>query len=108
MVHVAAYSVRPGTLAAREMKDDVPQDVKKERLERIEQLQAKIAGEINAELLNKTVEVLVEKREKGKWSGRTRGDKLVFFTEKGNYQSCLINLKITHTSPWSMRGILSS
>jgi tRNA-2-methylthio-N6-dimethylallyladenosine synthase len=108
MVHVAAYSIRPGTLAAREMKDDVPQDVKKVRLERIEQLQAKIAGEINAELLNKTVEVLVEKREKGKWSGRTRGDKLVFFAEKGNFQSCLMNLKITHTSPWSMIGILSS
>ena len=36
MVHVAAYSPRPGTLAAREMEDNVPPEVKKERLEKIE------------------------------------------------------------------------
>ncbi len=38
MVHVAAYSPRPGTLAAREMEDNVPPEIKKERLDKIEQL----------------------------------------------------------------------
>jgi tRNA-2-methylthio-N6-dimethylallyladenosine synthase len=33
MVHVAAYSPRAGTLAARDMKDDVPAEVKKKRVE---------------------------------------------------------------------------
>jgi tRNA-2-methylthio-N6-dimethylallyladenosine synthase len=107
MVHVAAYSTRPGTLAAREMEDNVPSEVKKERLEKIEQLQAKIVGEINNRLMDQIVEILVERKEKGKWCGRTRGDKLVFFADKGDYQSRLVNLRITHTSPWSLTGTLS-
>jgi tRNA-2-methylthio-N6-dimethylallyladenosine synthase len=107
MVHVAAYSTRPGTLAAREMEDNVPSEVKKERLEKIEQLQAKIVGEINNKLMDQIVEILVERKEKGKWCGRTRGDKLVFFADKGDYQSRLVNLRITHTSPWSLTGTLS-
>jgi tRNA-2-methylthio-N6-dimethylallyladenosine synthase len=106
MVHVAAYSSRPDTLAARELEDNVPPEVKKHRLERIEQLQAKIVGEINARMQDKVVEVLVEGKEKGKWNGRTRGDKLVFFNDKGNYQSRLVNIKITRTSPWSLTGDL--
>ena len=79
-VHVAAYSPRPGTTAARELEDDVPINEKKRRLNEIEQLQESIATEINAQLLGKTAEVLVEGKKGGKWQGRTRSDKLVFFT----------------------------
>ena len=104
MVHVAAYSPRPGTIAAREMADNVAPEVKKERLEKIEHLQTGIAGEINARLQDRMVEVLVEGKKKGKWTGRTRGDKLVFFSGRGSYQSRLVNVKITHTSPWSLTG----
>ena len=104
MVHVAAYSPRPGTLASREMPDNVPPEEKKRRLDSIEQLQAKIAGEINARCRDATAEVLVEGKEKGKWFGRTRGDKLVFFTGKEDYQSQLVNILITRTSPWSLSG----
>jgi tRNA-2-methylthio-N6-dimethylallyladenosine synthase len=104
LVHVAAYSPRPGTLAAREMKDDVPEITKKNRLESIEQLQAEIAGTINARMQDSVVEVLVEGQEKGKWSGRTRGDKLVFFPDVTNRLSQLVEVKIAHTSPWSMSG----
>jgi tRNA-2-methylthio-N6-dimethylallyladenosine synthase len=107
LVHVAAYSPRTGTLAAREMADNVPAEVKKQRLEKIEQMQAKIAGEINARFQDEVVEVLVEGKKKGKWTGRTRGDKLVFFSHQDNYQSCLVNVKITHTSPWSLAGELN-
>jgi tRNA-2-methylthio-N6-dimethylallyladenosine synthase len=106
MVHVACYSPRPDTLASKEMSDSVSSDIKKRRLEQIEQLQAKVVGEINANLQGKVVEVLVEKKEKGKWSGRTRGDKLVFFVAKKDYYSCLVDLKITHTSPWSLIGTI--
>jgi tRNA-2-methylthio-N6-dimethylallyladenosine synthase len=106
MVHVASYSPRPGTLAFREMDDNVPQDVKKERLQHIELLQTTICGEINANLKYKIVEVLVEKREKGKWSGRTRGDKLAFFIENANYLARLVNLRITSTTPWSLTGTI--
>ena len=79
-VHVAAYSPRPGRMAARDLVDDVPPEVKKARLDAVEQLQEKIATEINARLLGQTVEVLVESQNKGRWQGRTRSDKIVFFT----------------------------
>jgi tRNA-2-methylthio-N6-dimethylallyladenosine synthase len=106
MVHVAAYSPRPGTLAARNMEDDVPSETKKMRLEAIEQLQAQIAGEVNARLLDRVVEILVERQEKGRWCGRTRSDKLVFFNDKDDYQSRMVKVKITRTGPWSLTGRL--
>ncbi len=104
MVHVAAYSVREGTTAARELEDDVPDGVKKERLKKIEEAQAKIASEINAGLLGKTVEVLVEGKKDGKWQGRTKTDKLVFFSDNGNWQGKLVPIEIDKTSPWSLQG----
>jgi tRNA-2-methylthio-N6-dimethylallyladenosine synthase len=106
MVHVAAYSPREGTLAAREMEDNVPPEEKKKRLEKIEQLQSVVVGDINAALKNQIVEILVEKKEKGKWCGRTRGDKLVFFSAEGDYLSSLVKVRITHTSPWSFTGVV--
>jgi tRNA-2-methylthio-N6-dimethylallyladenosine synthase len=104
MVHVAAYSPRSGTLAARTMEDNVPSAVKKQRLEKVEKLQAGIQSEINARMKGQTVEVLVERKEKGKWAGRTRGDKLVFISDERDLLSRLVNVKIIRTSPWSLTG----
>jgi tRNA-2-methylthio-N6-dimethylallyladenosine synthase len=103
-VHVAAYSPRPGTAAARTLEDNVPQEEKRERLRRIEQLQERIASEINARLLNKTIEVLVEGREKEKWQGRSRSGKLIFFTHNADCSGQLIKIRIEKTSPWSLQG----
>jgi tRNA-2-methylthio-N6-dimethylallyladenosine synthase len=103
-VHLAAYSPRPGTIAAREMADDVPEDEKKRRLKMLESLQENILTEINADLKGKIVEILVEGKQKGKWFGRTGTDKLVFFTDNVNYTGKLVNLKIDQTSPWSLQG----
>jgi len=103
-VHVAAYSPRPGTLAAKKFKDNVPPAEKRERLSQIEQLQERVAAEINARLLGKTVEVLVERKEKGKWQGRTRTGKLVFFSNSGDYVGQLVKIRIEKTSPWSLQG----
>ena len=103
-VHVAAYSPRPGTLASRQFEDNVPPAEKKERLQRSEQLQERIATEINAQLLDKTVEVLVEGRKEGKWWGRTRSGKLVFFSDHGSFLGQLVKIRIEKTSPWSLQG----
>ncbi|HEY51526.1 MAG TPA: tRNA (N6-isopentenyl adenosine(37)-C2)-methylthiotransferase MiaB [Dehalococcoidia bacterium] len=103
-VHVAAYSPRPGTSAARELADDIPLVVKKERLNVIEHLQEKIAAEINGHLLGETVEILVESRAKGKWQGRTRTGKLVFFRDSHDYLWKMANVQIGKTSPWSLQG----
>jgi tRNA-2-methylthio-N6-dimethylallyladenosine synthase len=108
VVHVAAYSPRPGTAAARDLADDVPETVKKQRLERIEQLQAGIAGEINAALEGTLQEVLVEGREKARWFGRTASDKLVFFSSAEDCQGKLLAIEITRGGPWSLSGRIAS
>ena len=103
-VHVAAYSPRPDTVACREYQDNVPAEVKRERLRKIEELQATIASEINSELQGKQVEVLVEGTKGGKWFGRSRSNKLVFFEDDGDWLGQLAEVKIKKTSPWSLGG----
>ena len=103
-VHAAAYSTRPGTIAARKLEDDVPQEGKKRRLETIERLQEEIASRINARLQDTTTAVLVEGREKGKWKGRNRNDKLVFFEDDRDLLGKTVDVRIQKTSPWSLQG----
>jgi tRNA-2-methylthio-N6-dimethylallyladenosine synthase len=107
-VHVAAYSPRAGTLAAEKLEDNIPPEDKKGRLDKIERLQEGIATEINARLLGKTVEVLVEGRKKEKWYGRSKSGKLVFFSDDSDCLGKLINTRIERTSPWSLQGRVKS
>ena len=107
-VHTAAYSTRPGTIAARRMEDDVPDHEKKARLQAIEELQERIVSEINAGLLGRTVEALVDGHNKGQWQGRTRSDKLVFFPHEADLLGELAQVRISKTGPWSLQGALSN
>lgn len=102
-VHVATYSPRPGTIAWRRLPDDVPQEVKMERLRAVEDLEARIAGEINGALLGRTVEVLVEEEKGGKLGGRTRSGKLVHFSGEAR-PGDLARVVIERASPWSLQG----
>jgi tRNA-2-methylthio-N6-dimethylallyladenosine synthase len=102
-VHCAVYSPRKGTAAA-EYKDDVAPTEKKRRLYMVEELEKKIATEINAALRGKKMEVLIEGKKKGKWQGRSRSDKLVFVASETNLQGKLVTVEITETSPWSLKG----
>jgi len=103
-VHIAAYSPRPGTIAAREYEDNIPAATKKARFNAIEKLQEEIATAINAQLSGRILEVLVEGRKKGKWHGRSRNGKLVFCTSRDNLLGQLVNVRIIKTSPWSLQG----
>ena len=105
-VHIAAYSPRPGTFAARKLADNIPPAEKKRRREHLERLQEKIASGINARLKGKTVEVLVEGEKGGRWWGRTRTDKLVFFNDSRDCRGKLIKVRVEKTSPWSLQGIV--
>jgi tRNA-2-methylthio-N6-dimethylallyladenosine synthase len=106
--HIAAYSPRTGTIASREYIDDVPPEVKKERVAIVEKLQGEIAAEKNASLLGTDVEVLVEGKKQGKWHGRSRNGKLVFFNDNNNLLGRVVKVKIEKTSPWSLQGVLST
>jgi tRNA-2-methylthio-N6-dimethylallyladenosine synthase len=107
-VHVAAYSTRPGTIAARKLEDDVPHEEKKRRLKAVEQLQEAVVTHINAGLKGTAAEVLVEGREKGRWKGRNRNDKLIFLEDDRDLQGHTINVRIEKTSPWWLQGVAVS
>lgn len=106
VVHLARYSVRPGTVAARTMEDDVPDNEKWNRFRLIEELQEGIATEINQKYLGETVEVLFEGKNKDRWRGRTPTNKLVFVESELNLLGTVQPVKITWTGPWSMQGSL--
>ena len=104
--HVAMYSPRPGTASAK-MADDVPPEEKKRRLQAVNELQERILADINRQLLGQHVEVLVEEKHKGRWKGRTRTNKLVFFEETGgdlDWRGKRVHVEITWAGPWSMLG----
>jgi tRNA-2-methylthio-N6-dimethylallyladenosine synthase len=106
VVHLARYSVRPGTLAARKMDDDVPDEEKWRRFRLVEDLQETIAGEINHRYLDSTTEILFEDHNKGRWRGRTPTNKLVFVESEQDLRGKIREVLITWTGPWSMQGQL--
>jgi len=108
VAHLARYSPRPQTVAQRSMSDDVPEEEKMRRFRALEEVQAQVADRINRRHLGHTVEVLVEASHKGKWRGRTRTNKLVFFEDPVDRLGQTVKVKITWTGPWSMQGALTS
>src|SRR6266496_3456443 len=119
VVHVAAYSVRPGTVAAR-WEDDIPLAEKKRRLHAVEEVQAGIALELNQKLIGKIEEVLVEDinntHGRQQWKGRNRTNKWVFFPHPGE-EVCedekipriikpgdLVKVHIERATSWSLQG----
>ena len=82
------YSERPGTLAERRYKDDVPEEVKKKRLQEIVDLQSRLSFESNKRDLGKTFKVLIEgdsKKNDKEWKGRNSQNKVIVFP-KENYE----------------------
>jgi tRNA-2-methylthio-N6-dimethylallyladenosine synthase len=108
VAHLARYSARPKTVAARNMEDDVAEDEKMRRYRELETLQEEIASRINAAYVGNEVEILVEGKQKSRWKGRTRTNKLVFFSSPEDHLGRLVNVNIEWAGPWSMQAHLSS
>ena len=104
-VHIARYSPRPDTLAARKMTDNIPEKEKECRRRTLDELQAKISAEINQKLVGQTVQVLVETQQKGRWRGRTRTGKLVYFEQPDVLVGEMVNVEIEWAGPWSLVGV---
>jgi tRNA-2-methylthio-N6-dimethylallyladenosine synthase len=107
VIHVAAYSPRPGTFAYRKQVDDVPRDVKRERLQVIEELHARSSSAINRRSLGRQVEVLVEREQDGRSTGRTRSGQLVHFDGTGHLGT-LVDVTVDEVTAWSLHGRLAS
>lgn len=86
--YMFAYSERPKTLAERKFKDDVPEEVKKRRLQEVIELQQKLSAEKTKSHVGKIQRVLVEhtsKKSKDMWMGRNSQNIVVVFP-KGNFK----------------------
>lgn len=101
------FSPRRGTAAAR-MDDQVPEDVKSDRIQRLIKVQDAITLEINKALAGKIVEVLVEGESKTNPSmlaGRTRTNKLVIFPRDDRARKgTLVKVRITEPHAWTQMG----
>ena len=93
------YSERPGTLAAKRYEDDIPEEVKKRRLQEIVDVQWTLSNESNKRDVGKCFEVLIEgdsKKSDAEWMGRTSQNKVVVFpklnhpVKKGDYVEIFI------------------
>jgi tRNA-2-methylthio-N6-dimethylallyladenosine synthase len=98
------YSERPGTRAARKLKDDVPEEIKTRRLNEIIALQNKLSAKSKKADLGKTVEVLIEgssKRSSDNLYGRNSQNKVVVFprgnAQKGEYVKVIIDRNTSAT-----------
>ena len=83
------YSERPGTKAARKYKDDVPENIKSERLSEMIALQNRLSARSKRHDIGKTFEVLIEgtsKRSEEFLSGRTSQNKVVVFPGADHHQ----------------------
>lgn len=100
------YSPRTGTPAAK-ISNQISQEVKKERLSRLIELQNEISKKKNAAYKNREVEVLIEGPSKNKheiMSGRTRTNKLVNFAASPNLVGQLVKVRIINTRSWTLEG----
>ncbi len=105
-VHIAKYSPRPQTYAARRLPDDVPEAEKERRRAALDEVQVAIQARRNAELLGAAVEVLVDGRDekRGRWRGRTADDRLVFFEAPEAAFGARVRVKIGWTGPFTLIG----
>ncbi|MGB5028368.1 MAG: tRNA (N6-isopentenyl adenosine(37)-C2)-methylthiotransferase MiaB [Chitinophagaceae bacterium] len=94
------YSERPGTLAHRRYKDDIPAEVKKRRLQEIVEVQNRLSLESNKKDIGKTFKVLIEgdsKKNETEWKGRNSQNKVIVFPKgnhdlkKGDYVTVKVN-----------------
>lgn len=106
-LNTAAYSPRPGTPAAQ-WQNQLPEEVKSDRLQRLNHLVAQKAADRTARYLGRIETVLVEDqnpKDPTQVMGRTQGNRLTFFTgDMTQLRGQLIPVKITTVRPFSLSG----
>jgi tRNA-2-methylthio-N6-dimethylallyladenosine synthase len=108
------YSVRPNTLAAKRMSDDVPEEEKTARIVALQQLQREIQTRLHERAVGTVVEVLVDsvsRRRDGEVSGRTSGNTVVNFpvpadthSSPAGWMGRTVRVRVTRAGPHSLAG----
>lgn len=105
-----AYSPRPNTEAS-DWTNQVPNEIKDQRLQKVQRLALQHATERSQRFLDKEVEVLVEERNPknpNQVMGRVRQSRMIFFDGKiDELLGKLVMVKVTETRPWSLSGVLT-
>lgn len=103
------YSERPGTFASQHLPDNVPEEVKIDRLNRMIALQNELSAESNRRDVGKEMEVLVEgrsKRSADEYFGRTSQNKVVVFPKRNVKSGDFVRVRVTDASSATLRGEL--
>lgn len=103
------YSERPGTYSSKNMKDDVPEEVKSRRLSEIIELQRRLSHQIKKNDVGKTFEVLVEgvsKKSKTDMFGRTSQNNVVIFPHTNQKVGDYVKVRIVRCSSATLFGEL--
>ncbi len=106
-----AYSEEEGTYSAEHYTDDVPQDVKQQRLDRLMALQQEISAEVEAEKIGKTFQVVIDRREGDFYVGRTEycspevdPEVLIPVTSGRLRAGCFYQVKVTDSDEFDVYG----
>jgi tRNA-2-methylthio-N6-dimethylallyladenosine synthase len=110
MSYMFFYSERPGTLAARKYKDDIPEDIKKRRLNEIVRLQNHISLQHNKKDIGKIFKVLIEgdsKKSDKDFKARNTQNKMIVFPKKeGLKQGDYVTVKVHDATSATLMGSL--
>jgi tRNA-2-methylthio-N6-dimethylallyladenosine synthase len=101
------YSERPGTFASKHLPDDIDEDTKIARLQRMIDLQNELSLESNRRDIGKTFEVLVEgfsKRSREQLFGRTQQNKVVVFPRGNHHVGDFVKVKVYEASSATLLG----
>ena len=105
--YMYAYSERPGTMAERKLKDDVPFETKKRRLAEVVELQRAHGLYRTEQFLNQTVEILIEKESKksaSEWSGRSAHNTVAVFPKEDYKIGDFVLVKIHNCTSATLIG----
>lgn len=106
MIFSFIYSPRKGTPAAV-MENQVPDEIKSARFARLLEAQNEISARINAQMNGRTLRVLcdgISKTDTDMYSGRTDGNKIVFFAGEPEDAGSFVNIKIERTEAFALYG----
>lgn len=110
MSYMFYYSERPGTLAAKKLVDDIPEEVKKRRLQEIIETQNKLSTEVNAKDIGKVFKVLIEgdsKRSGEDFKGRNSQNKMINFPKVAGLKAGDYTwVKVTDSTSASLKGVI--
>ena len=109
MAYTFVFSKRSGTPAAT-MEDQVPEEVKRVRLQALMDVQNEISLELNKEMEGKTYEIIVEgpsRNDEDVWFGRTSGNKMILFPKDESLEiGQTVNARVDRAQTWILYGTI--